>query len=303
MTRWTATPQPVAARRFTSLPAALRRPRVSPWSAVNARGHAPDCFLEGPVFAPDGNLLVTDIPNGRIFRIDGEGGWTLAFEYDGWPNGLKFDVQGLLHVADHRCGLLTLDLTRGELRTVLADAGSTPFKGLNDLHFAPGGELYFTDQGQTGWHDPAGRVFRFDPPSGRLSCLTDRLPSPNGLVLNAAYTQLYVAVTRANAVWRLPLLDDGSTTKVGTFIQMSGGAAGPDGLALDREGGLVVAHPGTSVWRFDPRGRLTHVIDIEHDAFFTNLCFGAGEAADDLFITDAMRGEIWRATLPLGPRN
>ena len=33
-------------------------------------------------------------------------------------------------------------------------------------------------------------------------------------------------------------------SKVGLFIQMSGGHAGPDGMALDEEGGLVIAHLG-----------------------------------------------------------
>jgi hypothetical protein len=36
---------------------------------------------------------------------------------------------------------------------------SESFKGLNDLHFAMNGDLYFTDQGQTGCIDPTGRVF------------------------------------------------------------------------------------------------------------------------------------------------
>ena len=53
-----------------------------------------------------------------------------------------------------------------------------------------------------------------------------------------------MAVTRANAIWRLSLLSDGGVSKVGTWIQFSGGLAGPDGLALDIEGGVVVALPG-----------------------------------------------------------
>jgi len=38
------------------------------------------------------------------------------------------------------------------------------------------------------------------------------------------------------------------------FIQLSGGG-GPDGLAIDAEGAVVVAHPQMgSVWRFDAEG-------------------------------------------------
>ena len=67
------------------------------------------------------------------------------------------------------------------------------------------------------------------------------IPSPNGIVLNMAENRLFVAVTRQNAVWRAPLMRDGSVSKVGTFLQLSGGQAGPDGMALDREDGLMSA--------------------------------------------------------------
>jgi gluconolactonase len=46
---------------------------------------------------------------------------------------------------------------------------------------ASNGDVYFTDQGQTGLHDPTGRVYRLAP-DGRLDCLIDTGISPNGLV-------------------------------------------------------------------------------------------------------------------------
>lgn len=76
---------------------------------------------------------------------------------------------------------------------------------------------------------------------GCRDCLLDNVPSPNGIALDPAETTLYVAVTRANAVWRVPLMADGTVAKVGNFIQLSGGG-GPDGLAVDSEGNLAVAH-------------------------------------------------------------
>src|SRR3546814_9524952 len=65
-----------------------------------------------------------------------------------------------------------------------------------------------------------------------------------------------LAVTRANAVWRCPLVnatgDEGGEviSKVGTYIQMSGGS-GPDGLTIDANDNLVVCHVGFgAVWLF-----------------------------------------------------
>src|SRR3546814_6709308 len=64
--------------------------------------------------------------------------------------------------------------------------------------------MYFTDQGLTGLHDPTGRVLRLRA-DGRLDCLVDTVPSPNGIVLDREEAHLFVAVTRANQVWRIPL--------------------------------------------------------------------------------------------------
>ena len=78
--------------------------------------------------------------------------------------------------------------------------------------------------------------------------------------MNRDESQLYVAVTRGNCVWRVPFVGDGGVAKVGLHIQLSGGG-GPDGLALDEEGGLIVAHVGMgSVWTFSSLGEPVHRI-------------------------------------------
>jgi gluconolactonase len=66
---------------------------------------------------------------------------------------------------------------------VVTHCQSESFKGCNDLTFARNEDLYFTDQGQTGVHDPSGRVYRLTA-GGNLVRLIDNCPSPNGLVLD-----------------------------------------------------------------------------------------------------------------------
>ncbi|MGS4768161.1 SMP-30/gluconolactonase/LRE family protein, partial [Acinetobacter baumannii] len=84
----------------------------------------------------------------------------------------------------------------GAIEPLLETAFSESFKGLNDLHFADNGDLYFTDQGQSGIADPSGRVWRLRA-SGELQRLVANAPSPNGITLNKSNSQVYVAVTRA----------------------------------------------------------------------------------------------------------
>ena len=282
------------------LPDKFRRKVRTAWADANKGGEAVDCFLEGPSFDRAGNLYVVDIPFGRVFRISPNGGWEQVAEYDGWPNGLKIHRDGRIFLADYKRGVMLLDPASGKVTPLLETRYSESFKGVNDLVFASNGDLYFTDQGQTGWHDQSGRVFRWRE-NGRLDLLVDTVPSPNGLVLNLQETQLYVAVTRANAIWRLPILPDGGVSKVGTWIQLTGGLAGPDGLALDVEGGLVVAHAGMAVWRFDRLGQPTHRIDPCTELFCTNVAFG-GPANKVLFITESESGCVLRAELPFAGR-
>jgi gluconolactonase len=289
-----AAPPAITAEIFTSLPEALRIRE----NQVMKFGTFRDCFLEGPSFDRAGNLYCVDIDYGRIFRIDPEGNFEVVVHYDGSPNGLKFHQNGQIFIADHKKGLLTLDPATKKLEIVLRGAHGEPFKGLNDLVFAANGDLYFTDQGNSGMQDPAGRVFclRHD---GKLDMLLDNVPSPNGLVLTPDEKNLYVAVTRSNTVWNIPLnqFQDGMPTRVGTFIYMHGGT-GPDGMAMSAEGHLLVAHVGFgAVWVFDNRGVPVLRIDSPTGRLTTNMAFG-GKDNKSLFITESATGTILRAELP-----
>ncbi|RPJ84094.1 MAG: SMP-30/gluconolactonase/LRE family protein, partial [Acidobacteria bacterium] len=217
----------IKAEVFTSLPAQFRKRSRTAWSDPNRQGAEVECFLEGPSFDREGNLWIVDIPFGRIFRISPKKEWDLVVQYDGWPNGLKFHKDGRAFITDYKKGLLALDPKTARLEPILETAYSESFKGLNDLHFASNGDLYFTDQGQTGITDPTGRVYRLRP-NGALDRLCANVPSPNGITLSTTEQHCYVAVTRSQQIWRLPLMADGSVSKTGVAIQLSGGAAGPD---------------------------------------------------------------------------
>lgn len=286
-------PQITPAAVWTSLPEEFRvKNAPSDWVKANAPGQDIHSFLEGPSFDRLGNLWVTDIPYGRLFKISPDKNWSLVAQYDGWPNGLKFHQNGKAYIADYKRGILQLDPVTGAIKPVVTHRNSEHFRGCNDLFFDRQGRLYFTDQGQSGMDMPNGRVYRYDLETERLDLLLDVGQSPNGLVMNAREDMLYVAMTRGNSVWRLPFMASGEVAKVGVFIQLSGGLAGPDGLALDDAGGLWIAHAGNaSVWGFDPLGRpVTHITSAT-GLKTTNLAFG-GPDNKTLFITESDTGNI-----------
>jgi gluconolactonase len=288
----------VEVKSFTSMPAKFRKKGRTAWSDPNRGGAEVDSFLEGPSFDRSGNLWCVDIPFGRIFRIDPKGEWDLAAQYDGWPNGLKIHKDGRIFIADYKRGLMLLDAKTGRVETVVETAFSEGFKGLNDLHFADNGDLYFTDQGQTGIADPSGRVYRLRA-NGTLERIVDNAPSPNGITLNNRNTQVYVAITRSQQIWRLPLMPGGALSKTGVAIQLSGGHAGPDGIEMDESDGIVVCHLGVGIWRFDSNclpTRLAHA--GKHHRLMTNIAFGGPERRT-LYVTDSLNGEIVTAEMPV----
>jgi len=281
---------------FSAMPEKFRRTGVrTEWADVNQGGRLADSFLEGPVFDTQGNLYVTDIPFGRVFRIDHKGEWDLVAQWEGEPNGMKFLNDTELLVTDYKNGLMRLNIQTGQVQTFLERRNSESFKGVNDLVLDSRGNVYFTDQGQSGMHDPSGRVYRLSP-DGKLDQLLNNVPSPNGIVLSPDERFLFVAATRGNSVWRMPLLSDGSVSKVGQFFT-SYGPSGPDGLAMDASGRLLVANPGLAyVWVLSHWAEPEEILTGPKGASLTNMAFG-GKDRKTLYCTDSTNGNILMADM------
>ena len=292
----TQTPTIRTLQLFSAMPEKFRRTGVrTEWADVNQGGRLADSFLEGPVFDTQGNLYVTDIPFGRVFRIDPKGEWDLVAQWEGEPNGMKFLNDTELLVTDYKNGLMRLNIQTGQVQTFLERRNSESFKGVNDLVLDSRGNVYFTDQGQSGMHDPSGRVYRLSP-DGKLDQLLNNVPSPNGIVLSPDERFLFVAATRGNSVWRMPLLSDGSVSKVGQFFT-SYGPSGPDGLAMDESGRLLVANPGLAyVWVLSHWAEPEEILTGPKGASLTNMAFG-GKDRKTLYCTDSTNGNILRADM------
>ena len=140
-------------------------------------------------------------------------------------------------------------------------------------------------------------MYRLEAASGRLTCLIDTVPSPNGIVVSPDGAVVFVAVTRANQVWRIPLQADGGVTKASVFSHLHGGPGGPDGLALDAAGGLLVCHAGFGcVWRLSNLAEPLERIVAPAGTFTTNLAFGGPENRT-LHVVESDTGTILAAEM------
>ncbi|MEM7748153.1 MAG: SMP-30/gluconolactonase/LRE family protein [Pseudomonadota bacterium] len=294
-------PERIQSEVFARLPDSLRLAgTASDWLDKQRKSLGPmfpdHSFLEGPAIGPDGKLYCVDIPFGRILRISPDGVFDVALQYDGNPNGLAFHRDGRAFIADNRRGILIADLAKGSIEPFVERLAMEALKGPNDLCFSSSGDLYFTDMGQTGLHDPSGGVYRIRA-DGHHDKLLGNVPGPNGIVLNANESGLFVAATRLNSIWTVPFAREDMPSKVGTFLHLQGGM-GPDGLALLESGGLAVCHVGFgAVWVFSRRGEPLYRVEPPDGVMTSNLCFG-GEDRKTLYITESQSGCILKAQLP-----
>ncbi len=303
-----AAPPLLTTEVYARLPDSLHRPDPVPAWVARRRAHeawprsnamaAGTSWLVAPAFDREGNLFVADIPHGRVLRYSTTGVWDVHAEYDGEPSGLKIHRDGRIFLADHQRGLLEVT-SSGGVKVVLDHADYEPLRGLSDLTFGSSGDIFFTDQGQSDLRQPTGRVYRLRT-SGQLDLLFDGLEGPNGLVLNKAENILYVSVTRANRIVAIPLLPDyRGLGKCGIYLQLSGSPNGPDGLAVDAEGNLVVVIAGFgTAWVFSSDGEPLYRLKSAAGRSTTDAAYG-GPDGRTLYITEAQQGAILTVRLPV----
>ncbi len=117
-------------------------------------------------------------------------------------------------------------------------------------------------------------------------------------MLDPTETVLFVAMTRDNAVWRLPFMKDGSVSKVGRFCSTFG-ASGPDGLTMDKSGRLFVAHASLGhVFVFAQNGELIARIKSCAGPSCTNVAIG-GANRDRLYVTESATGTVLSADISI----
>ncbi len=116
------------------------------------------------------------------------------------------------------------------------------------------GRLYVSDS--NAFKEPGPGIFRFSPDGSGELWYAEPINFANGLALGPDGRHLYVAETFGNAVFRIPIQEDGSAGTRKEIVSLPG--ALPDGLAFDAEGNLYVAcYEPSQVIRVTPTGRLS----------------------------------------------
>jgi sugar lactone lactonase YvrE len=134
----------------------------------------------------------------------------------------------------------------------------------------------------------SGAFYRLDP-DRRCTRVDGPYQIPNGPAILLDARALFHTDTARGHVYRLPINDDGSLGTRTLFIDFAEQPGSPDGMTLDADGGLWVAHwGGARVTRFDPAGRAERHLPLPVSQV-TSMTF-AGDDLSRMFVTTAADG-------------
>ncbi len=174
---------------------------------------------------------------GQIYSVDLETGESrVVADTGGFILGLAFGPEGMLFACDSgRAAVLQIDVTTGEVQD-FSEGRNAILSVPNYLAFSSSGTLYVSDSGSWGKND--GRVLAFPPGGADAQVVADGLAFANGLAVGVSGADLLVVESSTPAVTRVSIADSdyGHKSRV---IEMPGTV--PDGVAVCRDGGLVIA--------------------------------------------------------------
>lgn len=252
------------------------------WDAGAALG-------EGPVWvAREHALYWVDIKGGQIHSLSPATGARSSWSTPQQPGSLAPAVDGGF-IGAFRNGFAKISLGEAEivLEAIADPEEDRPGNRFNDGKVDGKGRFW---AGTMDDHekDPSGVLYRLDPDLSWRS-LDDGYVVTNGPAFSPDGRTLYHTDTFAGLIHAFDLADNGSLGNKRPFVRIPTDRGYPDGMTVDADGCLWVAHwGGWGLSRFDPEGKLCGQIDLPV-AQVTSCAFG-GSDLTQLFITTAAIG-------------
>jgi gluconolactonase len=287
------------------LPAVLLQTTLPPESAIKpVKVVEVPGYCEGVVFDRAGQAYISDTNHGTIYRVSPAGEATVWAKTTA-PNGHKI-LQDGTHLVCDKGAVLHLDADGKRLADASNECDGKPLREPNDLTIDPKGGFYFTDPGGSSLKNPIGTIHYVDP-QGKTHLVAEGLAFPNGIVLRPDGKTLLVGESQQNRILAYDMTAPGKLGErrvLATLPSKQGDqiANEPDGMALDEQGNLYVAHYGMhTVQVVSPDGKLLRSYP-GGNLTTSNVAF-AGPGRDRLYITGALsdektsKGALWRLDL------
>jgi xylono-1,5-lactonase len=259
---------------------------MSEWSIVNPLDR--DQLGEGPLWsARDGAVYWVDILRQKLHRLrlrDGDlSSWALP-EMIGWVIERRHHTG---FIAGLRSGFAELQLDPFEVHVIARPEPDRPDNRLNDAKADSVGRIYAGSM-PVAADQPTGGFYRFDA-DRTITRLDDGYVIANGPAFSCDERYLFHADSARRTVFRYSVRGDGSLGERRPFIEFENGWGQPDGMTVDANDHLWVAHwDGGRVSRFAPDGSLQDCIALPTPQITS--CTFAGPGLDRMFVTTAAVG-------------
>lgn len=279
-------------------------------------------FPEGPVWMPDGSIILVEIQTKRLTRVAADGTKTTVAQMSGGPNGAALGPDGMIYVtnnggfewhqsehglfpggrpADYVTGRIErVDPKTGAITTLYDQCDGKPLRGPNDLVIDAAGDIYFTDLGKRSDDEvQRGAVYY----AKRDGSLIKRVAGPtftaNGCSLSPDGKVLYFVETESARLWAIDLVGPGQPKVVpfpspngARFVTQCGGRYQRfDSMAVDAAGNACVAtlmNGGITI--ISPDGATIRHLPMP-DVMTTNICFG-GPDLGTAYVTLSASGRL-----------
>jgi gluconolactonase len=258
-------------------------------------------FVEGPIADAAGDVLLTSVSRGAVYRVPSAGGEPeQVVEVGGTPTGLAMDRSGKLWIMQPGPSALktsselpvpvpclqTWSPSDGLAATVVDGVGAP-----NDAILGPDGRVWFSDMVNTDERHTTvpGRISAVDTATGVVEVLTEDVIFPNGVAFGPAGDVVYVSSTSGAQV--LSYRWDGSALSDRQVFASFPENEHPDGLAMDAEGNLYVATAwGDTIRVFTAGGAQIGLVSLPK-SMPASVCF-AGPDRSTLIVAAARGGRV-----------
>lgn len=234
----------------------------------------------------ENRLLWLDLRKPAVYRFDPATGRNvkLKLPLHGYIGGMVLRAKGGMMLLDQR-GIFSVGPGSDRLRPFAKPAKDMRKLWFNDAKCDCRGNLW------TGVCDrnellPIGTFYRIGP-KGKATTIDSKIICPNGPAFSPDGRVCYWADSVARKIYRYDI--EPATGKVGSrrlFAAVPSDKGEPDGMTVDREGGVWSAHwGGWCITRYSPDGKVDRVIALPVPRP-TSLAFG-GDNLETLFVTSA----------------
>ncbi len=250
--------------------------------------------IEGPAVNAAGELFAVNFAReGTIGKVSktGEGEVFISLPEGSIGNGIRFDLNGNMFVADY-LGHKVFRIKKGT-KTPEVWAMDSTMNQPNDLAIGSGGILYLSDPN---WAESTGKLWMVTP-EREILLLEDGMGTTNGIEVSPDNKILYVNESVQRIVWKYDIQEDGSLKNKREFISFSD--FGMDGMRCDVEGNLYLTrYDKGTVAIVSPEGKILEEVVLKGKKP-SNIAFG-GDNGLNCYVTMADRGcvETFKALSP-----